>query len=93
MLKTVAINLKCAGCDALLRKETDKKEHVKNVNVANDFSPCLKRIIVVDDILIRNESSGMYNSSELNDKPLGMSLGYIYDLEYRIRVEDRKIDF
>ena len=37
MLKTVAINLKCAGCDALLRKVTDKKKHVKNVNVANDF--------------------------------------------------------
>ena len=47
----VAINLKSAGCDALSRKVTGKKKHVKNENEANDFSSSLKQIIVVDDIL------------------------------------------
>ena len=40
----------CAGCDAFLNKRKGKKDN-KNATEANDFSLCLKRIIVVDDIL------------------------------------------
>ena len=51
MPKTVALVSKCAGCDALLRKVTGKKKHVKNESEANDFSSSSTRMIIVDDSL------------------------------------------
>lgn len=53
MSKISAINLKYAGCDTFLKKTTDKKKIVKNVNKANDFSSSLQRIIIVNDILCK----------------------------------------
>ena len=44
MPKSAAINLRCAGCDILLKKVKCKKEHVKNENEANNFSLFLKSL-------------------------------------------------
>ena len=44
------INVECAGCDAFVNKRKGKKI-IHNATESNDFSLCLNRIIVVDDIL------------------------------------------
>lgn len=43
--------LTCAGCDVILRKTRGKKKLMNTTDEAKAFSSCLKRVIVVGDIL------------------------------------------
>ena len=54
------INVRCSGCEAFVNKRKGKKKIIKNAIEANNFSLCLNRTIVVDDILCHSCRLSIY---------------------------------